>query len=48
MFGIGGSGRVDDQATDRPALILVRPAVNVAEPARAALGVSVAVREAAS
>lgn len=29
VFGIGGSGQVNDQATDKPALVLVRPAVNV-------------------
>jgi hypothetical protein len=29
VFGIGGSGHVNDQPTDKPALILVRPAVNV-------------------
>ena len=29
VFGIGGSGNTNDQATDKPALILVRPAVNV-------------------
>jgi hypothetical protein len=28
VFGVGGKG-VHDQATDRPALVLVRPAVNV-------------------
>ena len=30
VFGIGGSGSVRDEPTDRPALVLVRPAVNVA------------------
>ncbi len=30
VFGIGGGGGVHDQATDKPALVLVRPAVNVA------------------
>lgn len=30
VFGIGGGSGVHDQATDKPALILVRPAVNVA------------------
>jgi len=29
VFGIGGSGQVNDHATDKPALVLVRPAVNV-------------------
>ena len=29
VFGIGGSGNVNDAPTDRPALVLVRPAVNV-------------------
>jgi hypothetical protein len=29
VFGIGGSGKVNDAPTDRPALVLVRPAVNV-------------------
>lgn len=29
VFGIGGSGSVQDSATDKPALVLVRPAVNV-------------------
>jgi len=29
VFGIGGSGNVNDAATDKPALVLVRPAVNV-------------------
>ena len=29
VFGVGGSGHVNDQATEKPALILVRPAVNV-------------------
>jgi hypothetical protein len=29
VFGIGGSGRMDDHPTDKPALVLVRPAVNV-------------------
>jgi hypothetical protein len=29
VFGIGGSGHVNDPPTDRPALVLVRPAVNV-------------------
>ena len=29
VFGVGGSGQVNDQATDKPALVLVRPAVNV-------------------
>ena len=29
VFGIGGSGSVNDPVTDTPALILVRPAVNV-------------------
>lgn len=30
VFGIGGSGSVRDEPTDSPALVLVRPAVNVA------------------
>lgn len=30
VFGIGGRGSVRDEPTDRPALVLVRPAVNVA------------------
>lgn len=30
IFGIGGSGSVRDEPTDKPALVLVRPAVNVA------------------
>jgi hypothetical protein len=30
VFGIGSGGGVHDQATDKPALVLVRPAVNVA------------------
>ena len=29
VFGVGGSGNVSDSATDKPALVLVRPAVNV-------------------
>jgi hypothetical protein len=29
VFGIGGSGNVNDAPTDKPALVLVRPAVNV-------------------
>lgn len=29
VFGVGGKGGVNDSATDRPALVLVRPAVNV-------------------
>jgi hypothetical protein len=29
VFGVGGSGHVNDSATDKPALVLVRPAVNV-------------------
>jgi hypothetical protein len=29
VFGIGGSGDVHDSASDKPALVLVRPAVNV-------------------
>ncbi len=29
VFGIGGAGSVQDAPTDKPALILVRPAVNV-------------------
>ena len=29
VFGLGGSGNVNDQPTDKPALVLVRPAVNV-------------------
>lgn len=29
VFGIGGSGATRDEPTDRPALVLVRPAVNV-------------------
>ena len=29
VFGVGGSGQVNDHATDKPALVLVRPAVNV-------------------
>jgi hypothetical protein len=29
VFGVGGSGDVHDKATDKPALVLVRPAVNV-------------------
>lgn len=29
VFGIGGSGKMNDSPTDRPALVLVRPAVNV-------------------
>ena len=29
VFGVGGSGDVHDSATDKPALVLVRPAVNV-------------------
>lgn len=29
VFGVGGSGNVSDKATDKPALVLVRPAVNV-------------------
>lgn len=29
VFGIGGKGGAGDQATDKPALVLVRPAVNV-------------------
>ena len=29
VFGVGGSGQVNDSATDKPALVLVRPAVNV-------------------
>ena len=29
VFGVGGSGQVNDHPTDKPALILVRPAVNV-------------------
>jgi hypothetical protein len=29
VFGIGGSGGMNDQPTEKPALILVRPAVNV-------------------
>jgi hypothetical protein len=29
VFGVGGSGNVNDRPTDKPALILVRPAVNV-------------------
>lgn len=30
VFGIGGGGSVRDEPTDGPALVLVRPAVNVA------------------
>lgn len=30
VFGIGGRGAVRDEPTERPALVLVRPAVNVA------------------
>jgi hypothetical protein len=29
VFGIGGSGAARDEPTDQPALVLVRPAVNV-------------------
>jgi hypothetical protein len=29
VFGIGGSGQVNDAATEKAALVLVRPAVNV-------------------
>ena len=29
VFGVGGSGQVNDSPTDKPALVLVRPAVNV-------------------
>lgn len=29
VFGVGGSGQMNDAATDKPALVLVRPAVNV-------------------
>lgn len=29
VFGVGGSGTVRDDPTDKPALVLVRPAVNV-------------------
>ena len=29
VFGVGGGGGVRDEATDKPALVLVRPAVNV-------------------
>jgi hypothetical protein len=29
VFGIGGAGKVNDAPTDKPALVLVRPAVNV-------------------
>ena len=29
VFGVGGSGSVNDSPTDKPALTLVRPAVNV-------------------
>ena len=29
VFGLGGSGQVNDSPTDKPALVLVRPAVNV-------------------
>jgi hypothetical protein len=29
VFGVGGSGQMNDHATDKPALVLVRPAVNV-------------------
>jgi hypothetical protein len=29
VFGVGGSGAVRDDPTDKPALVLVRPAVNV-------------------
>ncbi len=29
VFGLGGSGTVDDKVTARPRLVLVRPAVNV-------------------
>jgi hypothetical protein len=29
VFGVGGGGNVNDHATDKPALVLVRPAVNV-------------------
>ena len=29
VFGVGGSGHVNDQPTDKAALVLVRPAVNV-------------------
>lgn len=30
VFGIGGGGAIHDAPTDRPALVLIRPAVNVA------------------
>ena len=29
VFGVGGGGGVRDEATDKPALVLIRPAVNV-------------------
>lgn len=29
VFGVGGSGNVSDHPTDKPALVFVRPAVNV-------------------
>src|ERR1044071_3024275 len=29
VFGVGGSGQVNASATEKPALVLVRPAVNV-------------------
>ena len=29
VFGIGGAGKMNDSPTDKPALVLVRPAVNV-------------------
>jgi hypothetical protein len=29
VFGMGGSGQTNDQPTEKPALIMVRPAVNV-------------------
>ena len=29
VFGVGGSGNVNDHPTDKPALVLIRPAVNV-------------------
>jgi hypothetical protein len=38
VFGLGSGGGVHDQPTDKPALVLVRPAVNVAGKSTIRLG----------